>query len=183
LCPARGADGRELVGPLISDLTPVVDPVAGLPPSLEQMPTLLPPPPPGARPTPDPTPLPGAGAGTGLDMDFTRTGKIWERPMVSGESTGSTPCTGGRRNTTQGPPPRGRGSESASQGHDLRRTFGRVAYEANVSLAGLSYLYGYESADRTARYIGLDDAAARKGLESFDEAMRALDSTSAGAGA
>jgi integrase len=68
-------------------------------------------------------------------------------------------------------------------GHDLRRTFGRVAYHAGVSLVDLRYIYGHESVDMTAHYIGLDDAAARKGLESFGESMRAFVSTPAGAGA
>jgi integrase len=57
-------------------------------------------------------------------------------------------------------------------GHDLRRSFGRIAYQAGVSLVDLKYLYGHESVDMTAHYIGLDESAARKGLEAFGEAMR-----------
>lgn len=68
-------------------------------------------------------------------------------------------------------------------GHDLRRTFGRVAYQAGVSLVDLRYIYGHESVDMTAHYIGLDDAAARRGLESFGEAMRAFVSAPAAGGA
>ena len=68
-------------------------------------------------------------------------------------------------------------------GHDLRRTFGRVAYQAGVSLVDLRYIYGHESVDMTAHYIGLDDAAARRGLESFGEAMRAFVSAPASGGA
>ncbi len=57
-------------------------------------------------------------------------------------------------------------------GHDLRRSFGRIAYQAGVSLVDLKYLYGHESVDMTAHYIGLDDDAARRGLNAFGEAMR-----------
>lgn len=57
-------------------------------------------------------------------------------------------------------------------GHDLRRSFGRIAYQAGVSLVDLKYLYGHESVDMTAHYIGLDDDSARRGLTAFGEAMR-----------
>ena len=57
-------------------------------------------------------------------------------------------------------------------GHDLRRSFGRIAYQAGVTLVDLKYLYGHESVDMTAHYIGLDDDAARRGLNAFGEAMR-----------
>ena len=57
-------------------------------------------------------------------------------------------------------------------GHDLRRSFGRIAYQAGVTLVDLKYLYGHESVDMTAHYIGLDDDSARRGLNAFGEAMR-----------
>ena len=57
-------------------------------------------------------------------------------------------------------------------GHDLRRSFGRIAYQAGVSLVDLKYLYGHESVDMTTHYIGLDEESARRGLTAFGEAMR-----------
>ncbi|HEV2166663.1 MAG TPA: tyrosine-type recombinase/integrase [Thermoplasmata archaeon] len=57
-------------------------------------------------------------------------------------------------------------------GHDLRRSFGRIAYQAGVSLVDLKYLYGHESVDMTAYYIGLDEESARRGLTAFGDAMR-----------
>jgi integrase len=57
-------------------------------------------------------------------------------------------------------------------GHDLRRSFGRIAYQAGVSLVDLKYLCGHESVDTTAHYIGLDEESARRGLTAFGEAMR-----------
>ncbi len=59
-------------------------------------------------------------------------------------------------------------------GHDLRRTFGRLSYEAGVGLVELKYLYGHESVDMTAHYIGLDDRAARAGLARFADGFRGL---------
>lgn len=58
-------------------------------------------------------------------------------------------------------------------GHDLRRSFGRIAYQNGVSLVDLKYLYGHESVDMTAHYIGLDMSEAARGLSVFGERMRA----------
>ncbi|HEV2519265.1 MAG TPA: tyrosine-type recombinase/integrase [Thermoplasmata archaeon] len=55
--------------------------------------------------------------------------------------------------------------------HDLRRTFGRLAYQAGVSLVNLKGLYGHESVDQTAHYIGLDRAELRAELGKFERAL------------
>ncbi len=59
-------------------------------------------------------------------------------------------------------------------GHDLRRSFGRIAYQAGVSLVDLKYLYGHESVDMTAHYIGLDMAEAAKELSLFGRKMESV---------
>lgn len=57
-------------------------------------------------------------------------------------------------------------------GHDLRRWFCRIVYQADVSLVDLKYLYRHESVDMTAHYSGLDDESTRRGLPALGEAMR-----------
>jgi integrase len=52
--------------------------------------------------------------------------------------------------------------------HDLRRTFGRLAYQAGVSLVNLRALYGHESVDQTAHYVGLDRLEQRSELRKFE---------------
>lgn len=56
-------------------------------------------------------------------------------------------------------------------GHDLRRSFGRIAYYAGAGLVDLQHLYGHESVDMTAYYIGLDEAQARATIGRFEAAM------------
>lgn len=55
--------------------------------------------------------------------------------------------------------------------HDLRRTFGRIAFESGVSLVDLGALYGHESIDQTTVYIGADQERLRWGLRRFESAM------------
>ena len=55
--------------------------------------------------------------------------------------------------------------------HDLRRTFGRLAYRSGVSLVDLKALYGHESVDQTTHYIGADQDQLRSGLRRFEAAM------------
>jgi integrase len=57
-------------------------------------------------------------------------------------------------------------------GHDLPKSFGRIAYQAGVSHVDLKYLYWHESVDMTTHYIGLDEESARRGPAAFGEAMR-----------
>lgn len=52
--------------------------------------------------------------------------------------------------------------------HDLRRTFGRIAYYAGMSLVDLKNFYGHESIDMTAHYIGMDEGRMREGIAKFD---------------
>jgi site-specific recombinase XerD len=59
--------------------------------------------------------------------------------------------------------------------HDLRRTFGRLAFENGVTLVQLKALYGHESVDQTTHYIGADQASLRSGLRRFESAMEAPD--------
>jgi integrase len=59
--------------------------------------------------------------------------------------------------------------------HDLRRTFGRLAYENGVSLVDLKALYGHESLDQTTHYIGADQERLRSGLRRFEAAMESAD--------
>ncbi|MCI4317629.1 MAG: tyrosine-type recombinase/integrase [Thermoplasmata archaeon] len=48
--------------------------------------------------------------------------------------------------------------------HDLRRTFGRVAYDAGMDLVQLKNLLGHSSVEMTVHYIGLDADRMRAGL-------------------
>ena len=59
--------------------------------------------------------------------------------------------------------------------HDLRRTFGRLAFENGVTLVQLKALYGHESLDQTTHYIGADQASLRSGLRRFESAMETPD--------
>lgn len=58
-------------------------------------------------------------------------------------------------------------------GHDLRRTFGRVAYRAGMDLIDLKGFYGHKSTDMTAHYVGVTEDSQRHGLEQFETAMAA----------
>jgi len=51
--------------------------------------------------------------------------------------------------------------------HDLRRTFGRLSHEAGLDLVQLQHLYGHQSVDMTAHYIGLDAERMREGLQRY----------------
>ncbi len=55
--------------------------------------------------------------------------------------------------------------------HDLRRTFGRLAFGAGVSLVQLQAIYGHESLDQVTVYIGADQAHMRAGLRRFEDAI------------
>jgi integrase len=59
-------------------------------------------------------------------------------------------------------------------GHDLRRSFGRIDYQNGVSRVDLRYIYGHESVDMTAHYVGLYITEAARGLSAFGEAMAAV---------
>jgi len=48
--------------------------------------------------------------------------------------------------------------------HDLRRTFGRIAYGSGMDLVQLKNLLGHSSVDMTVHYIGLDADRMRAGL-------------------
>jgi integrase len=56
--------------------------------------------------------------------------------------------------------------------HDLRRSFGRIAYYAGVPIVTLKNLYGHESVDMTAHYVGVDQGEMRDGLSALSKALR-----------
>jgi integrase len=49
--------------------------------------------------------------------------------------------------------------------HDLRRTFGRIAYGSGMDLVQLKNLLGHSSVEMTVHYIGLDADRMREGLQ------------------
>jgi len=51
--------------------------------------------------------------------------------------------------------------------HDLRRSFGRLAYEAGMDLVQLKNMLGHASVEMSVHYIGLDSVRMRAGLERF----------------
>jgi len=53
--------------------------------------------------------------------------------------------------------------------HDLRRTFGRLSVASGMSLTALQAIYGHESIEDTAYYVGLDQAEMRRGIDRFSE--------------
>ena len=57
-------------------------------------------------------------------------------------------------------------------GHVLRRSFGRLAYQAGVPLPTIQRIYGHSSLDETVRYVGVDQDEMRKGFDTFDAHMR-----------
>ncbi len=57
-------------------------------------------------------------------------------------------------------------------GHVLRRSFGRIAYQAGVPLVDIRNIYGHESVEMTAYYIGVDEEAMAAGLARFDQFVR-----------
>lgn len=56
-------------------------------------------------------------------------------------------------------------------GHDLRRTFGRLAYAAGVPLIAVQNVYGHKSPVMTAHYVGLDRDQMAAGLEQFERSL------------
>ncbi len=58
--------------------------------------------------------------------------------------------------------------------HDLRRTFGRVAYESGMDLVQLKNLFGHSNLDMSVHYIGLDMDRMREGLGHIDRAVGPL---------
>ena len=57
-------------------------------------------------------------------------------------------------------------------GHDLRRSFGRIAYRNGVPLVDLRNLLGHETLDMTIHYVGVDSDNMAAGLDRFEQAMR-----------
>lgn len=57
-------------------------------------------------------------------------------------------------------------------GHVLRRSFGRIAYQAGVPLVDIQHVYGHESIEMTAYYIGVDEDSMAAGLARFDAFVR-----------
>lgn len=57
--------------------------------------------------------------------------------------------------------------------HTLRRSFGRLAYRAGVSLVDLQHIYGHASPEMTAYYIGIESDEMAAGLATFERAIEA----------
>ncbi|MDE1822433.1 MAG: site-specific integrase [Euryarchaeota archaeon] len=55
--------------------------------------------------------------------------------------------------------------------HDLRRTFGRLAYHSGMSLVDLRNLLGHSSVDLTAHYVGIHEEEMREGLQRFEREL------------
>jgi integrase len=56
-------------------------------------------------------------------------------------------------------------------GHDLRRTFGRLAYAAGVPLVAVQNVYGHKSPTMTAHYVGIDRDQMAAGLAQFERSL------------
>ncbi|HXW66647.1 MAG TPA: tyrosine-type recombinase/integrase [Thermoplasmata archaeon] len=55
--------------------------------------------------------------------------------------------------------------------HDLRRSFGRIAYQAGVPLNVIQGIYGHADLAETSYYIGTDQAEQRAGIDQFSRAF------------
>ena len=55
--------------------------------------------------------------------------------------------------------------------HDLRRSFGRIAYQAGVPLNVIQGIYGHADLAETSYYIGTDQAEQRAGIDRFSQAF------------
>lgn len=51
--------------------------------------------------------------------------------------------------------------------HDLRRSFGRIAYQAGVPLTAIQGIYGHADLAETSYYIGVDQTEQRAGIDRF----------------
>ncbi len=56
-------------------------------------------------------------------------------------------------------------------GFVVAKRFGRIAYCAGASRVDRKHLYGHESVDMTAYYIGLDEAQMRATIGKSESAM------------
>ena len=56
--------------------------------------------------------------------------------------------------------------------HDLRRSFGRIAYQAGVPLNEIQGIYGHADLAETSYYIGTDEAEQRAGIDRFSLVFR-----------
>jgi integrase len=57
-------------------------------------------------------------------------------------------------------------------GHDLRRSFGRIAYRNGCLLVDRRNLLGHETLDMTIHYVGVDSDEMAAGLDRFGQALR-----------
>jgi integrase len=57
--------------------------------------------------------------------------------------------------------------------HVLRRSFGRLAYQAGVPLPTIQRIYGHDSIDQTLHYMGVGQDEMTEGFAVFDTRMRA----------
>ncbi len=55
--------------------------------------------------------------------------------------------------------------------HDLRRSFGRIAYHAGVSLNVIQAIYGHADLAETSYYVGVDQTEQRAGIDLFARAF------------
>ena len=58
-------------------------------------------------------------------------------------------------------------------GHVLRRSFGRLAYQAGVPVPTIQRIYGHVSIDQTLHYVGVGQEEMTEGFAVFDTHIRA----------
>lgn len=58
-------------------------------------------------------------------------------------------------------------------GHDLRRTFGRLAFDAGIPHASIQGIYGHASPAMTVHYAGVDKTRMAEGLARFEKFLQA----------
>jgi hypothetical protein len=58
-------------------------------------------------------------------------------------------------------------------GHVLRRSFGRLAYQAGVPVPTIQRIFGHVSVDQTLHFIGIGQEEMTEGFVLFDPHMRA----------
>jgi len=64
------------------------------------------------------------------------------------------------------------GASARVTGHVLRRSFGRLAYQAGIPVPTIQRIFGHVSIDQTLHYIGVGQEEMTEGFAVFDTHMR-----------
>lgn len=117
----------------------------------------------------------GRGGGKWRTIPLTQTSRQFLAPWIAGKSPTDRVLDGSSSSLDRmlREAAKRAGLATRVSNHDLRRTFGRIAYQSGMSLVDLKNFMGHASVDMTSHYIGVDENQMRDGLVRFDEKMAA----------